>query len=102
MALTNAEHQRRWRKRNLVSLTADGREIARKLLEMDDRAKLALIVGLLNSSTPKLAAANLSEMTAAVAGPVLPEATRATRLPIASPAPSPSRHRNPTARFMTP
>jgi hypothetical protein len=48
MALTNAEHQRRWRKRNLVSLTADAHEIARRLVAMDDRAKLALIIGLLN------------------------------------------------------
>jgi hypothetical protein len=48
MALTNAEKQDRWRKRNLIPLTADAHEIARKLLTMDDRVKLALVVGLLN------------------------------------------------------
>ena len=48
MALTNAEHQRRWRKRNLIALTADAHEIARRLATMDDRVKLALIVRLLN------------------------------------------------------
>jgi len=48
MALTNAEKQARWRKRNLVPLTADAHEIARRLATLDDQVKLALIVGLLN------------------------------------------------------
>jgi hypothetical protein len=48
MALSNAEKQARWRKRNFVSLTADAREIVRKLTTMDDRVKLALVVTLLN------------------------------------------------------
>jgi hypothetical protein len=48
MALSNAEKQRRWRERNLIPLTADAREIARKLAAMDDQVKLSLIVGLLN------------------------------------------------------
>jgi hypothetical protein len=48
MALSNAEKQRRYRNRNLVSLTAGPHEIVRKLTAMDDRVKLALIVTLLN------------------------------------------------------
>jgi hypothetical protein len=48
MALTNAEKQARWRKRNVIVLTADAGEIARRLATMDDQAKLALIVGFLN------------------------------------------------------
>jgi hypothetical protein len=48
MALSNAEKQRRWQKRNLISLTWNAHEIARRLAAMDDQAKLALIVGLLN------------------------------------------------------
>jgi hypothetical protein len=48
MALTNAEKQDRWRKRNLIQLTADAHEIARKLATMDDQVKLALIVGLVS------------------------------------------------------
>src|SRR5262249_25544907 len=48
MALTNAEKQARWRKRNLIALTANAREIARRLATMDDQVKLAQIVGLLN------------------------------------------------------
>jgi len=47
MALTNAE-KARWRERNLISLTADACEIARRLATMDDQNKLAQIVGLLN------------------------------------------------------
>jgi len=39
----------RWRKRNLLPLTADAREIARKLASMDDQAKFAQIVQLLNA-----------------------------------------------------
>jgi hypothetical protein len=30
-ALTNAEHQARWRKRNLIALTADAHEIVDRL-----------------------------------------------------------------------
>jgi hypothetical protein len=48
MALTNAEKQARWRERNTIVLTADAREIARKLAAMDDQAKLTQIVRLLN------------------------------------------------------
>jgi hypothetical protein len=49
MALSNAEKQRRWRERNLIPLTADAREIARRLAAMDDQVKLALIVAFLNA-----------------------------------------------------
>jgi hypothetical protein len=49
MALSNAERQQRWQKRNLISLTADAREIARRLAAMDDQSKLAQIVVLLNA-----------------------------------------------------
>src|SRR5262245_38333063 len=48
MALTNAEKQARWRRGNLVPLTADAHEIARRLATMDDQVKLAQIVALLN------------------------------------------------------
>ena len=48
MALTNAQYQARWRKRNLIALTAPADEIAHRLATMDDRVKLALIVTLLN------------------------------------------------------
>src|SRR5262245_24635404 len=48
MALTNAEKQARWRRRNLIPLTADAREIVRRLETMDDQGKFAQIVGLLN------------------------------------------------------
>jgi hypothetical protein len=50
LALTNAEKQHRWRTRNLISLTADAREIARRLAAMDDQDKLAHIVLLLTKS----------------------------------------------------
>jgi hypothetical protein len=46
--LTNAQHQARWRKRKLISLAADAREIVERLVEMDDQDKLARIVTLLN------------------------------------------------------
>jgi hypothetical protein len=49
MALSNAEKQRRWQKRNLLSLTWDAREIIRKLTAMDDQVKLAQIVAGLNA-----------------------------------------------------
>jgi hypothetical protein len=47
-ALTNAEHQALWRKRNVITLTADAHTIAHRLATMDDQIKLALIVALLN------------------------------------------------------
>jgi hypothetical protein len=47
-APTNAQHQARWRERNLISLAADAREIANRLVAMDDQAKLAQIVIFLN------------------------------------------------------
>ena len=47
MALTGAEKQRRHRARNLVSLAADAREIARRLAAMDDQDKFAEVVRLL-------------------------------------------------------
>jgi hypothetical protein len=47
MARTNAERQRRWRDRNVVLLTADARDIARRLAAMDDQVKLAEVVRLL-------------------------------------------------------
>jgi hypothetical protein len=48
MALSNAEKQARWRKRNLIALTADACEIARRLATSMDEVKLAQVVGLLN------------------------------------------------------
>jgi len=48
MALSNAQKQARFRQRNLLLLTADARKIVDKLVTMDDQAKLALIVSLLN------------------------------------------------------
>jgi hypothetical protein len=48
MALTNAQKQRRWRERSVLLLSADAREIARRLAAMDDQTKLARIVYLLN------------------------------------------------------
>ena len=48
MALSNAQKQERWRKRNLIALSWDAREIVRRLATMEDQPKLALIVALLN------------------------------------------------------
>ena len=47
MPLTSAEKQARYRKRNVVLLTADAHAIADKLMEMQDQAKLIQIVALL-------------------------------------------------------
>jgi hypothetical protein len=44
MALTNAEKQRRWKERNQVALTWDAEDIAEKLMDMEDQAKLGKIV----------------------------------------------------------
>jgi hypothetical protein len=49
MPLTNAQVQARWRKRNVITLTAPVQEIVGRLVAMEDRAKLALIVALLNA-----------------------------------------------------
>jgi hypothetical protein len=43
MALTNAENQARWRARTIISLTEPAKEIAAKLIEMDDQDKLRKI-----------------------------------------------------------
>jgi hypothetical protein len=48
MALTNAEHQARWRTRNVISLTDRAPYIARKLIEMDDQFKLRKIAKFIN------------------------------------------------------
>src|SRR5262249_52546299 len=40
MALTNAQKQARFRERNTIVLTADAQEIAEKLMDMEDQAKL--------------------------------------------------------------
>jgi hypothetical protein len=48
MALSNAEKQARWRERNMISLTEHAMEIASKLIEMDDQAKLRKIAKLIN------------------------------------------------------
>jgi len=44
MALTNAEKQARWRERNVVVLTGTATEIAERLIEMGDQAKLRDVV----------------------------------------------------------
>jgi hypothetical protein len=49
VALSNAEKQRRWHKRNVIALTWDADQIADRLATMDDQTKLALIVALLNA-----------------------------------------------------
>ena len=48
MALTNAEKQARWRNRNIISLTERSADIAWKLIEMGERAKLVQISKLIN------------------------------------------------------
>jgi hypothetical protein len=48
MALTNAEKQERWRKRNQVVLTDSAKRIAAKLIAMDDEAKLRKIANYVN------------------------------------------------------
>jgi hypothetical protein len=48
MPLTNAEKQQRWRDRNMVVLTADARDIAEKLIEMGDQAKLRKVARYVN------------------------------------------------------
>jgi hypothetical protein len=49
MPLSNAEVQARWRKRNLIALTAEANEIVDRLVAMEDQEKLVLIVALLNA-----------------------------------------------------
>jgi hypothetical protein len=48
MALSNAEKQARWRQRYQVVLTQDAREIAGKLIEMADQAKLRRVARFIN------------------------------------------------------
>jgi hypothetical protein len=48
MALTNAQKQERWRKRNQVVLTDSAKRIAAKLIAMDDQAKLRKISSYVN------------------------------------------------------
>ena len=48
MALTNAEKQARWRSRNQIVLTEDARDIAAKLIDMDDQAKLRRVAKFVN------------------------------------------------------
>ena len=48
MALTNAQKQERWRKRNQVVLTDPAKRIAAKLIAMDDEAKLRKIASYVN------------------------------------------------------
>jgi hypothetical protein len=48
MAISNAEKQARFRDRNVVLLTADARDIAAKLIEMGDQAKLRKVARLVN------------------------------------------------------
>ena len=48
MALTNAEKQARWRERNIILLADDATDIAAKLIEMDDQAKLREIAKFIN------------------------------------------------------
>jgi hypothetical protein len=49
MPLTSAEKQARFRKRNVVLLTADAHAIVDKLMAMEDQAKLIQVVGLLKN-----------------------------------------------------
>jgi len=56
MALTNAEKQERWRKRNQVVLTDSARHIAAKLIAMDDEAKLRKIASYVNDHLNERAA----------------------------------------------
>ena len=48
MPLTNAEKQQRWRDRNVIVLTATAREIAEKLIEMEDQPKLRKVARFIN------------------------------------------------------
>jgi hypothetical protein len=48
VALTNAEKQERWRKRNQVVLTESAKRIAAKLIAMDDEGKLRKIANYVN------------------------------------------------------
>jgi hypothetical protein len=48
MALTNAEKQARWRERNMISLTDGASDVAEKLIEMGDQAKLRKIAKFVN------------------------------------------------------
>jgi len=48
MALTNAEKQERWRKRNQVVLTDSAKRIAAKLIAMPDEDKLRRVASHIN------------------------------------------------------
>jgi hypothetical protein len=48
MALTNAEKQRRWRDRNIATLTGDAASIAAQLIGMTDQKKLRKIAAFIN------------------------------------------------------
>jgi hypothetical protein len=56
VALTNAEKQERWRKRNQVVLTDSAKRIAAKLIAMDDEDKLRKIASYVNDHLNGLAA----------------------------------------------
>jgi hypothetical protein len=49
MALTNAERQRRCRERNVVVLTDRAEDIAEKLIDMEDQAKLRKVARLIGN-----------------------------------------------------
>jgi hypothetical protein len=49
MALTNAEKQQRWRERNQIVLTNRARDIAAKLIRMQDQEKLREIATFVNN-----------------------------------------------------
>jgi|SRR6516225_3860614 len=49
MALTNAEKQRRFRDRNVIVLTDRAEEIAEKLIDMEDQAKLRKVARLVGN-----------------------------------------------------
>jgi hypothetical protein len=53
MALTNAQKQARWRKRNQVILTARAEDIAKKLIGMADQAKLRQVYRLLGKQVKR-------------------------------------------------
>jgi hypothetical protein len=56
VALTNAEKQERWRKRNQVVLTDSAKRIAAKLIAMDDEDKLRKIASYVNDHLNRRAA----------------------------------------------
>jgi hypothetical protein len=103
MPLSNAEKQARWRKRNVIVLTASPFVIVRQLMAMEDQVSLRLIVTLLYQQlNPKDGRCRFVKMTADAAGRALPAAAKVTMLAIASLGPSLSPLRGHIARSTMP